>query len=438
MDRSLRPVCPCWIVLLCSVSTLAQSRWGIREPAGPQRVDPPLGPLPPRLVSVRCLPDSLEVVVQADLFDTGLRVDGGDLRLGSSPAEAAGCGAAPSGEAEFTLRASLMDCGIKLSSTEEKIIYSTVLVYSPEPDADGLIKLEGATIPVECHYEKIYSVDSSPLQPAWIPSVSTISADNQINFNLLLMSDDWQYERGSSVYFLGDPMNFEVSAVVAHHRPVRVYVDHCVATATPDAESTKRYNFIENNGCLTDASVTNSNSRFLPRVDDSKLRFTLEAFRFYGESSHQVFISCQVKAVIATTAVTSESRACSFIDNSWQSVDGGDHVCSSCDLSRPFENRPTTEASGASTTAVTRPAETSAGSVRYKPRSLPAMYVRFRPGLPVSNERDERLSPKLAKRGTNDRAEGTIQLAPIIVLPSRAFGSNLSNPKAVSAKRKST
>lgn len=39
-------------------------------------------------------------------------------------------------------------------STEEKIIYSNVLIYSPEPSADGVLRLDGATVPVECQYEK--------------------------------------------------------------------------------------------------------------------------------------------------------------------------------------------------------------------------------------------------------------------------------------------
>lgn len=39
-------------------------------------------------------------------------------------------------------------------SSEEEIIYSTVLVYSPEPSDGGLLRLDGATIPVECHYDK--------------------------------------------------------------------------------------------------------------------------------------------------------------------------------------------------------------------------------------------------------------------------------------------
>jgi len=28
------------------------------------------------------------------------------------------------------------------------------LVYSPEPSADGLLRLEGVTVPVQCRYNK--------------------------------------------------------------------------------------------------------------------------------------------------------------------------------------------------------------------------------------------------------------------------------------------
>lgn len=43
---------------------------------------------------------------------------------------------------------------IVFQSSEDKIIYSTVLVYSPEPSDGGLLRLDGAAIPVECHYDK--------------------------------------------------------------------------------------------------------------------------------------------------------------------------------------------------------------------------------------------------------------------------------------------
>lgn len=64
----------------------------------------------------------------------------------------------------------------------------------------------------------------------------------------IIFVDDWQFERGSYSYFLGDPIHFEVSAIIGNHMPLRVYVDHCVATATPDADATVRYDFIEHYG----------------------------------------------------------------------------------------------------------------------------------------------------------------------------------------------
>lgn len=61
---------------------------------------------------------------------------------------------------------------------------------------------------------------------------------------------DWHYKREEYFYFLGDPLHFEVSAVVRDHTPLRVYVDHCVGTATPDAEASLRYDFIRNFGSV--------------------------------------------------------------------------------------------------------------------------------------------------------------------------------------------
>ncbi|XP_042369496.1 zona pellucida sperm-binding protein 3-like [Plectropomus leopardus] len=140
-------------------------------------------------------------------------------------------------------------------------------------------------------------------------------------FFYFLFTDDWQFERGSNSYFLGDPILLEVSAIISNHMSLRVYVDHCVATATQDAEATLRYDFIENFGCLTDAYLTNSNSRFLPRTEEHKLRFQLEAFRFYQEPSNQVYITCYVKAVPVVLAVNSQYRACSLIESRYYAND---------------------------------------------------------------------------------------------------------------------
>lgn len=120
-------------------------------------------------------------------------------------------------------------------------------------------------------------MDAISLRPAWVPFVSKASGEDHIQFNLRIMAgtigmaffpsvlmsfisrqlliysycffaDDWQSERGFYTYFLGDPIHFEASVVIANHMPLRVYVDQCVATATPDADATLRYAFIDNYG----------------------------------------------------------------------------------------------------------------------------------------------------------------------------------------------
>lgn len=133
MDRN--PQCnPLWcIIILISLCTHTESRLvyyqgsgaGSQHPSsrthsyvqtvGKQQQSAELS-VRPRPVVVHCHPDSMEVVVRADMFDSGLEVDAGHLRLGSGPPREVGvCRAEQSGEAEFTIRASLTDCGIQLS-----------------------------------------------------------------------------------------------------------------------------------------------------------------------------------------------------------------------------------------------------------------------------------------------------------------------------------
>ncbi|XP_026169181.1 zona pellucida sperm-binding protein 3-like [Mastacembelus armatus] len=445
MDRNLQSARFWWIVVFISLSTLAESKylsspasrltnmytpsWAYARPAiqpevsaVKQRQSAQLG-VRPRSVVVKCHPDSMEVVVQADMFNMGLQVDGRHLRLGSDSAgEGVACGALPSGEAEFTLKAQLMSCGTKLSSTREKIIYSNVLVYSSEPSSGGFIRLDGATIPIECHYERRYAVNGVSLRPTWVPFVSRASAEDLIDFDMRLMTDDWQLERGSFTYFLGDPIHFEVSAVIENHIPLRVYVDHCVATATPDSEAALRYDFIEHHGCLADAYLTNSSSYFLPRVEENKLRFQLDAFKFYHDPSNQVYITCHVKAVPTTLTVSSRNRACSLVEKRWRSADGSDQACRSCDISYRLDEPPSTEPLQTTLSTKGWSALTSQDSlVEEKPDQHSATYIRYRPGMhPSQHDKAHQSSAKL-KRGTDYRAEQTVQLGPLVVHASNRF-----------------
>lgn len=135
MDRNPRSIPLWWLIVITSLYSLAESRPVYYPgssptdpflPGRPGYVQPPLPASQrlqnaeltarPRPVVVNCQPEFMEVVVQADLFDRGILVDGRHLHLGSgSASEGSTCRAEPSGEAEFTVRAHLMDCGFKLS-----------------------------------------------------------------------------------------------------------------------------------------------------------------------------------------------------------------------------------------------------------------------------------------------------------------------------------
>uniref|UniRef100_A0A3B1IS99 ZP domain-containing protein n=1 Tax=Astyanax mexicanus TaxID=7994 RepID=A0A3B1IS99_ASTMX len=143
---------------------------------------------------------------------------------------------------------------------------------------------------------------------------------------------DWQFERPSNQYILGDFINIEAAVMQYNHVPLRIFVDSCVATTVPDLNTTPRYSFIENHGCLVDAKLTGSQSRFLPRVQSDKLQFQLEAFVL--SSREVIYLTCFLKAAAAASAPTDAvHKACSFSNNGWTSLDGDSRVCSCCDTS---------------------------------------------------------------------------------------------------------
>ncbi len=50
------------------------------------------------------------------------------------------------------------------------------------------------------------------------------------------------------MFFLGDLFNIQASVNQYNHVPLRIFVDHCVATRGPDVNSAPMYSFIENHG----------------------------------------------------------------------------------------------------------------------------------------------------------------------------------------------
>uniref|UniRef100_A0A8C9YC89 Zona pellucida sperm-binding protein 3 n=1 Tax=Sander lucioperca TaxID=283035 RepID=A0A8C9YC89_SANLU len=278
---------------------------------------------------LKCHEDSIEVVMKAYLFDPGLPVEPTHLRLGPFSAAQDHCTAKVSGNGEYIIRAPLTDCGSKLMFTQSALQYNNLLLYSPPTSPGDMFQTEGAAIPVQCEYERRYTVSSRALKPTWSPPFSIQSTHFlDLDFHLRLMTNDWRSERKSLVYFLGDMVNIEAS-VDHHHLPLRLYVNSCVATLTSDVNSYPRYPFIDHQGCFTDSHLDGSSSRFLPRVQDELLHIQLEPFFFHQDPRHTMYITCYLEAELISNKYPVK-KACSFMSGRWRSVDGDDRVCESC------------------------------------------------------------------------------------------------------------
>ncbi|KAF3836838.1 hypothetical protein F7725_004302 [Dissostichus mawsoni] len=218
------------------------------------------------------------------------------------------------------------------SVTEDYLIYSFTLNYDPKPLADTLVvRTNKAAVIVECHYPRKHDVSSLPLDPLWIPFSAVKVSEEFLYFTLRLMTvNDGQNERPSYQYYLGDIINVEAVVKQFFHVPLRVYVERCVATIAPDMNSIPNYVFIENNGCLIDARITGSSSKFMARTAENKLQFQLEAFRFQNVDSGMLYITCHLKATSTLRPIDAEHRACSYI-NGWKEASGQDAACGSCE-----------------------------------------------------------------------------------------------------------
>ncbi|XP_034395411.1 zona pellucida sperm-binding protein 3-like isoform X2 [Cyclopterus lumpus] len=277
-------------------------------------------------VRVTCHPDSFEIIIKADMFEVGAPVNGDDLRLGVEHNDY--CRATTSSIDEYRILVGLMDCGTKQRMTEDALVYTNLLVYLPVASPDGVVRMNEDVIPIECHYERKYSLSSYSLMPTWIPFMSTQAAVETLEFDLRILTNDWLYRRSSNVFYLGDPIGIEASVRVGHHTGLRVFVSSCVATLYPDVSSEPRYVFVEN-GCMVDSELPGSRSHFLSRTQDNKLHLTIDSFKFHNEDGGELYITCHLNAVLAND-VEAPNKACSFVNGRWRSADGNDYLCGYC------------------------------------------------------------------------------------------------------------
>uniref|UniRef100_A0A8D0ENN7 Zona pellucida sperm-binding protein 3 n=1 Tax=Strix occidentalis caurina TaxID=311401 RepID=A0A8D0ENN7_STROC len=282
-------------------------------------------------VAVQCQEAQMVVTVHRDLFGTGRLVRAAELTLGSAACLPVAQSAA---EGTVTFVAGLHECGSALQVTPDALVYSTSLNYKPVPAGNPvIIRTSPAVVPVECHYPRRYNVSSDGVKPTWVPFRSTLSSEEKLPFSLHLMNGS--AERLSTIFQLGEVLHFQAGVNTENHAPLRLFVDNCVATPTPDRSSSLQYPFIDFSGCLVDGQLDDATSTFIsprPRLD--VLQFAVDAFKFAGDSSNLIYVICHLKVSMADQAPDPLNKACSFnkASNLWAPVEGTQDVCSCCEM----------------------------------------------------------------------------------------------------------
>ncbi|XP_063786866.1 zona pellucida sperm-binding protein 3-like [Pseudophryne corroboree] len=322
------------------VSGLGSSRWGAQPVSGwgsPVRNNGgaaqsrQLAPPQNSPISVQCGEDVMVVTVMRDLYGNGKLVKASDLSLGPQS-----CSPSPqSSDTSVVFNIGLQECGNAVQMTADWLIYTTSLTYSPTSSSGvPITRSNPAVVPIQCFYPRHGNVSSNAIKPTWVPFSTTVSSEERLSFSLQLMMDDWSAPRPSSDFQLGDMFYIEASVDTQNHVPMMLFVDSCVATLSPDVQSTPNYAIIANNGCLVDGQQEDSSSAFVsPRPEPDKLRFMVDAFRFTGVDVSLIYITCTLRAAAATQVPDPMNKACSYMkaSSSWVALDGPNAICQCCD-----------------------------------------------------------------------------------------------------------
>ncbi|KAM9766500.1 zona pellucida sperm-binding protein 3-like [Menidia menidia] len=292
-------------------------------------------PVPAESVLARCGEKKVTIAVNQDFLGNGQLIRPSDLTVG-------GCAAVDTVDHVLMFQVELQNCSSTVMMTEEAIIYTFTLKYFPKPvGKTPILKTNPVEMNVRCHYQRRQYVSSDAMRPAWTTFASKQQADQRLHLSLRLMTEDWQSQRPSNVYFLSDVMHMEVSVLQGHHVPLRIFVDSCVATVNPDPSSRPRYPFINNYGCFNDSKMTGAKSYFLPQNQQDKLHFQLEAFKFYQDDRNALYISCHLKATKVDAPIDGQHKACSYLTEAkrWVASGGDNNVCRCCESSCSIRQR---------------------------------------------------------------------------------------------------
>ncbi|XP_027965932.1 zona pellucida sperm-binding protein 3 [Eumetopias jubatus] len=281
-------------------------------------------------VVVECLEAQLVVTVSKNLFGTGKLVRPADLTLGPQ-----NCEPLVSMDADDVVRfeVGLHECGNGVQVTDSALVYSTFLLHSPRPEGNlSILRTNRAEVPIECHYPRHSNVSSQAILPTWVPFRTTMLSEEKLVFSLHLMEEDWGSEKRSPTFQLGDVAHLQAEVHTGSHVPLRLFVDHCLATLTPDRNASPHHTIVDFHGCLVDGLSDTSSAFKRPRPRPETLQFTVDMFHFANDSRNTIYITCHLKVTPADQVPDQLNKACSFIKSTkrWYPVEGTADICHCC------------------------------------------------------------------------------------------------------------
>uniref|UniRef100_A0A673SWA1 Zona pellucida sperm-binding protein 3 n=1 Tax=Suricata suricatta TaxID=37032 RepID=A0A673SWA1_SURSU len=146
------------------------------------------------------------------------------------------------------------------------------------------------------------------------------------------MEEDWGSEKRSPTFQLGDIAHLQAEVHTGSHLPLRLFVDHCVATLTPDRNASPHHTIVDFHGCLVDGLSDASSAFRAPRPRPETLQFTVDMFHFANDPRNTTYITCHLKVTPADRVPDQLNKACSFVKSSNRLflVEGPAEICNCC------------------------------------------------------------------------------------------------------------
>ncbi|XP_073487042.1 zona pellucida sperm-binding protein 3-like [Aquarana catesbeiana] len=279
---------------------------------------------PPNSVFYGCNNTFVSVAVKVDPLGTNKRLNPDQLTLGKCHVSSK---TALLGYLVFEYP--YQACGFNRMTLGNAVKFFVDLVYKPTYTTANQYS-QKFSVPIKC-------VVNSSMTPAPIDQTTTLllsaSGMGNLSFSFRFMNDDFSGASNSKVFFLGSPINLELSVDIGYHMPLRLFVDEGIVTPTADATEPPSYDLITNHGCFVDGKV--AHSKFVTQDQPNQLNsiwLTFPAMKF-ATDSNEIYLTFRL-VVWDPKGVTELRKACSYLPegNRWELLGNSDNtVCTCCD-----------------------------------------------------------------------------------------------------------